>query len=123
MSYCSVQHCRELGSAGKTMAENLAGCPDLAPGQSVIMPLESPIKETGHIQILYGNVAPGGSVAKITGKEGLYFRGPARVFDSEEAMLAALSADPQSLKVRKWRERRENPKPSSHSYAGQFPLI
>ena len=45
-------------------------------------------------QILYGNVAPSGSVAKITGKEGLYFRGPARVFDSEEAMLAALSEDP-----------------------------
>lgn len=53
---------------GKTMAENLATVPGLAEGQQVIMPLEKPIKETGHLQILYGNLAPGGSVAKITGK-------------------------------------------------------
>jgi dihydroxy-acid dehydratase len=53
------------------------------------------------VQILYGNLAPEGSVAKITGKEGLQFRGPARVFDSEEDMLAVVAEDPQQLKVRK----------------------
>jgi dihydroxy-acid dehydratase len=75
---------------GKTLAENLAELPGLKDGQDVFMPLDQPIKETGHIQILKGNLAPGGSVAKITGKEGLQFTGPARVFDSEEDMLAAL---------------------------------
>jgi hypothetical protein len=60
---------------GKTMAENLASCPDLSAGQDVVLPLDKPIKETGHIQILYGNLAPEGSVAKITGKEGLKFTG------------------------------------------------
>lgn len=83
---------------GKTLAENLAGCPPLSDHQQVIMPLENPIKQTGHLQMLFGNLAPEGSVAKITGKEGLYFKGPARVFEGEEAMLAALSADPASLK-------------------------
>lgn len=57
------------------MGENLAGCPDLKEGQDVVLPVNTPIKETGHIQILYGNLAPEGSVAKITGKEGLKFRG------------------------------------------------
>lgn len=61
--------------SGKTMAENLAGCPDLTAGQDVVLPLESPIKSSGHIQILYGNLSPEGSVAKITGKEGLQFTG------------------------------------------------
>ena len=75
---------------GKTVAENLADLPGLAEGQKVIMPVENPIKETAHIQILKGNLAPGGSVAKITGKEGLRFSGPARVFDREEDMLAGL---------------------------------
>lgn len=83
---------------GKTMAENLAGCPDLSEGQQVIMPIEKPIKPDGHLQILYGNLAPEGSVAKITGKEGLEFEGPARCFDSEEDMLEALSKDPPSFK-------------------------
>jgi len=83
---------------GKTLAENLATCPDLSQGQQVIMPLESPIKKTGHLQCLYGNIAPEGSVAKITGKEGLYFKGFAKVYDSEEAMLHALSMDAQSFK-------------------------
>lgn len=83
---------------GKTLAENLESCPPLSEGQQLIMPLENPIKKTGHLQILWGNLAPEGSVAKITGKEGLYFKGPARVFEGEEAMLAALSADPASLK-------------------------
>jgi len=75
---------------GKTMAENLASAPDLAPGQAVIRAWDDPIKETGHIQILRGNLAPDGCVAKITGKEGLTFSGTAIAFDSEEAMLAAL---------------------------------
>jgi len=75
---------------GKTLAENLADAPDLAPGQTVIHAWDDPIKETGHIQILRGNLAPDGCVAKITGKEGLTFSGTAIAFDSEEAMLAAL---------------------------------
>jgi dihydroxy-acid dehydratase len=79
-----------LTVTGRTLAENLADLPGLKPGQDVFRPLERPIKETGHIQILKGNLAPGGSVAKITGKEGLRFTGPARVFDAEEDMLAAL---------------------------------
>jgi dihydroxy-acid dehydratase len=79
-----------LTVTGGTLADNLADLPGLPPGQDVVMPLEQPIKRTGHIQILKGNLAPGGSVAKITGKEGERFDGPARVFDSEEAMLEAL---------------------------------
>jgi len=75
---------------GKTLAENLATSKGLAPGQKIIQPVESPLKKTGHITILHGNLAPGSAVAKITGKEGSKFSGPARVFDSEEAMLAAL---------------------------------
>ncbi|CAM6093460.1 unnamed protein product [Calypogeia fissa] len=83
---------------GKTLAENLESCPPLSEGQKIIYPLENPLKKTGHLQTLYGNLAPEGSVAKITGKEGLYFSGPARVFDGEEAMLAALSKNPSSFK-------------------------
>ncbi len=79
-----------LTCTGQTLAENLAGLPGLTPGQEVLRPLSNPIKETGHIQILRGNLAPEGSVAKITGKEGLRFSGPAKVFDSEEEMLASL---------------------------------
>lgn len=79
-----------LTVTGRTLAENLADVPGLAPGQQVILPLERPIKESGHIRILKGNLAPGGAVAKITGKEGVRFSGPARVFDAEEDMLAAL---------------------------------
>jgi len=75
---------------GKTVADNLRELPGLQQGQDVIHDISSPIKETGHIQILKGNLAPGGSVAKITGKEGLQFSGPAKVFDSEEDMLKAL---------------------------------
>jgi dihydroxy-acid dehydratase len=74
----------------KTVAENLQDLPGLREGQDVFHALSDPIKETGHIQILKGNLAPGGSVAKITGKEGLQFTGPAKVFDSEEDMLKAL---------------------------------
>lgn len=79
-----------LTVTGKTVAENLADLPGLKAGQDVILPLEKPIKASGHIHILKGNLAPGGAVAKITGKEGLAFSGPARVFDCEEDMLQAL---------------------------------
>jgi len=75
---------------GKTLAENLASLPGLKPGQQIIQPIETPIKATGHIRIMRGNVCPDGAVAKITGKEGLVFSGPARCFDSEELMLAGL---------------------------------
>ena len=75
---------------GRTVAENLKDLPGLTPGQDVMRDLAHPIKSSGHIRILQGNLAPGGSVAKITGKEGLKFTGPARVYDGEEAMLAAL---------------------------------
>lgn len=80
-----------LTVTGKTLAENLAELPALDAGQDIIRPLSDPIKKSGHLQILYGNLAPEGSVAKITGKEGLEFVGTANVFDSEEAMVEALS--------------------------------
>jgi dihydroxy-acid dehydratase len=79
-----------LTVTGKTLSENLASLPGLKAGQDVIHPVEKPIKATGHLRILRGNLAPDGAVAKITGKEGLRFSGPARVFDSEEDMLHAL---------------------------------
>jgi dihydroxy-acid dehydratase len=79
-----------LTVTGQTISENLSGLSGLTPGQKVLHTLAEPIKRTGHIQILKGNLAPGGSVAKITGKEGLRFSGPARVFDGEEDMLHAL---------------------------------
>jgi dihydroxy-acid dehydratase len=72
------------------VADNLRSVPSLQASQDVLHGLEAPIKETGHIRILRGNLAPGGAVAKITGKEGLMFTGPARVFDAEEEMLRAL---------------------------------
>ncbi len=75
---------------GKTIRENLESVPDLAKDQDVIHTLENPIKKSGHIRIMKGNLAPGGSVAKITGKEGEVFSGTAKVFDSEEDMLKAL---------------------------------
>ena len=72
-----------LTVTGKTLAENLENVPDLEEGQDVIMPLDKPIKATGHLRMLYGNLAENGSVAKITGKEGLLFKGTAKVFNSE----------------------------------------
>ncbi|MCJ8289753.1 MAG: dihydroxy-acid dehydratase [Crocinitomicaceae bacterium] len=72
-----------LTVTGKTLAENLEEVPDLTPGQEIIKPLENPIKATGHLRILKGNLSPDGAVAKITGKEGLRFSGKARVFESE----------------------------------------
>ncbi|MHB8862122.1 MAG: dihydroxy-acid dehydratase [Pirellulaceae bacterium] len=79
-----------LTVTGQTVAENLAPLPPLTDGQQILRSFENPIKSTGHIQILKGNLAPDGAVAKITGKEGTRFVGPARVFDSEETMLEAL---------------------------------
>ena len=75
---------------GRTLEENLRDAPRLAAGQQVIRSLDDPLSPTGHIRILRGNLAPEGAVAKITGKEGDAFSGPARVFDSEEDMLRAL---------------------------------
>ena len=75
---------------GKTLAENLAAAAPLKAGQTIIQPLETPVNPRGHIRILHGNLAPEGAVAKITGKEGERFAGPAKVYDSEEAMLAGL---------------------------------
>ena len=75
---------------GKTLAENLDAVPGLKEGQTIVHPVSNPIKSTGHIRILKGSLAPEGAVAKITGKEGLQFTGPARCFDSEEEMLVAL---------------------------------
>lgn len=68
---------------GKTLGENLEDVPDLKSGQMIIRPLSNPLKKTGHLQILYGNLAPEGAVAKITGKEGESFEGPARVYENE----------------------------------------
>jgi len=75
---------------GKTMAENLADVKPYPEGQDIIRPLDDPIKKDSHLVILYGNLAPTGAVAKITGKEGLSFTGNARVFESEEESLAAI---------------------------------
>jgi dihydroxy-acid dehydratase len=79
-----------LTVTGESLAANLSELPELVPGQKVIRPWDAPIKETGHIQILRGSLAREGAVAKITGKEGLSFSGPAAVFDCEEDMLRAL---------------------------------
>ncbi len=81
-----------LTVTGKTIAENLADLPGLQEGQDVIKPLNDPIKETGHLRILYGNLAEEGAVAKITGKEGLHFTGPAKVFDDEFKANAGIGA-------------------------------
>ena len=79
-----------LTVTGRTIRENLADLPGLKQGQAIIAGLDKPLKDSGHIRILKGNLAPGGAVAKITGKEGLAFTGPAKVYDSEEEMLKAL---------------------------------
>jgi dihydroxy-acid dehydratase len=75
---------------GKTLAENVKDLPGLRAGQGIVRPVSNPLKATSHLQILRGNLAPEGAVAKITGKEGLRFSGPANVFDSEELMVKAL---------------------------------
>lgn len=81
-----------LTVTGSTLAENLADVPGLFEEQSVIAPVDNPIKETGHLQILYGNLAPEGAVAKITGKEGTRFTGTARVYNSEEESLRGIES-------------------------------
>ncbi|MFM7666714.1 MAG: dihydroxy-acid dehydratase, partial [Bacteroidota bacterium] len=86
-----VLHGDCLTVTGKTLTENLAEVPSLIDGQKVIVPLETPLKDSGHIQILYGNLAERGSVAKITGKEGEFFRGPAVVFDNEFDTIKGIS--------------------------------
>lgn len=84
-------HCMTV--TGKTIAENLESVPDLDfESQDIILPLEKPLKETGHIQMLYGNIAELGSVAKITGKEGERFKGPARVFEGEYELIAGITS-------------------------------
>jgi dihydroxy-acid dehydratase len=81
-----------LTVTGKTIAENLAAAPDLDfDQQKIILPKEQPVKTTGHLQIMYGNLATGGSVAKISGKEGDLFEGPARVFDGEESLIEGIN--------------------------------
>jgi dihydroxy-acid dehydratase len=81
-----------LTVTGKTIAENLAAAPDLDfDQQKIILPKENPIKATGHLQIMYGNLATGGSVAKISGKEGDMFEGPARVFDGEQSLIEGIN--------------------------------
>ncbi|MGC4232129.1 MAG: dihydroxy-acid dehydratase [Niabella sp.] len=82
-----------LTVTGKTIAENLENVPDLDfETQDIVMPLEKPIKKTGHLQILYGNLAEKGSVAKISGKEGERFEGTARVFDGEKKLIEGLAS-------------------------------
>jgi dihydroxy-acid dehydratase len=83
----------QMTVTGKTHNENLRDMqhPGLTPGQQVIRPLDAPIKKTGHIQIMYGNLCPGGAVGKITGKEGETFTGTARVYDNEPAMMTGLA--------------------------------
>ena len=94
MKYMLAQgwlHGECLTVTGKTIAENLESAPDLNfDQQKIIYPKENPIKSTGHLQILYGNLATGGSVAKISGKEGDLFVGPARVFDGEQSLIAGI---------------------------------
>ncbi|CAK7245604.1 MAG: dihydroxy-acid dehydratase ilv3 [Sporothrix thermara] len=75
---------------GKTMKENIAAFPDFPEDQPIIRPMSNPIKPTGHLQILRGSLAPGGSVGKITGKEGLRFEGTAKCYDAEDDFIAAL---------------------------------
>lgn len=82
----------QMTVTGQTLGQNLADLDDLAPDQEIVAKLEDSVKSRGHISILRGNLAPDGAVGKITGKEGLRFSGPARVFDSEEDMLAGLEA-------------------------------
>ena len=81
-----------LTVTGRTLAQNLAGVRDYPAGQDIIRSFENPIKKDSHLVVLYGNLAPEGAVAKITGKEGLRFAGRARVFDGEEQATQAILA-------------------------------
>lgn len=99
-----------LTVTGQTMGANLAQVPELRAGQDVVLPVDKPIKKTGHIQILYGNLAPEGSVAKITGKEGLLFEGEALVFDCEEDMIEMVGKEPNKFRGKVVVIRYEGPK-------------
>ncbi len=89
-----------LTVTGKTLAENLAEVEDYPAGQDIILPFDQPIKKDSHLVVLKGNLSPTGAVAKITGKEGLYFEGPARVFEGEEgAMRGILDGEVQEGEV------------------------
>jgi dihydroxy-acid dehydratase len=79
-----------LTVTGRTLAENLRDVADYPPGQDIVRPLDAPIKKDSHLVVMYGNLAPEGAVAKISGKEGLRFAGVARVFDGEERATAAI---------------------------------
>ncbi len=83
-------HGDALTVTGKTLAENLKNAPDYPAGQDVVRPFDNPIKKDSHLVVLYGNLAPNGAVAKISGKEGLQFTGRALVFENEETALAAI---------------------------------
>ncbi len=82
-----------LSVTGKTIGENLEEVPDLPTKQNIIMPLDKPLKKTGHLQILYGNLAEQGAVAKITGQEGERFEGPARVYENEADAIEGIKTD------------------------------
>ncbi len=90
-----------LTVTGKTLAENLAHVAPYPDGQTIIRPLDNPIKSSSHLVICYGNVAPDGAVAKLSGKEGLSFTGKARVFNSEEAAMAAILDDNPTQTIQK----------------------
>lgn len=96
--------------SGKTLVENIDPCPNLDESKGVLATVDKPMKESGHIQVLRGKMAPEGSVAKITGKEGTSFTGPARCFESEEDMLESLSRDPYDLEGAVIIIRNEGPK-------------
>ncbi|MDG4945690.1 dihydroxy-acid dehydratase [Weeksellaceae bacterium KMM 9713] len=81
-----------LTVTGKTVAENMAKIPDLTAGQDVFFSLDSPVKETGHLQVLFGNLSPKGSVAKISGNEGEYFEGSAKVYNDEYAAIDGIKS-------------------------------
>jgi dihydroxy-acid dehydratase len=80
-----------LTVTGKTIAENLAELPGFQAGQEIFLPIDKAIKKTGHLQVLYGNLAPQGSVAKISGHEGEFFEGPAVVFEDEFTVIDGLN--------------------------------
>ncbi|MGE8186109.1 dihydroxy-acid dehydratase [Pseudomonas sp. NPDC086278] len=90
MLAAGMLHGEVLTVTGKTLAQNLASVPDYPEGQDVILPFDRPIKKDSHLVVLRGNLSPTGAVAKITGKEGLRFEGPARVYHGEEGALAGI---------------------------------
>ena len=92
-------HGDEMTVTGKTLARNIEEAAPLKEGQQIIHTFDKPIKKTGHLQILYGNLAPEGSVAKITGKEGEYFEGPARCYDDEFAAIKGIGEEVQKGEV------------------------